>query len=216
MMSPMANPALPTIVLIMGCGAREPAPIANAGSSTMAGFPCGAATIAELAPFEDARCEPNGSCLPGKARRGVGTCTIAASSSFDLDAGRERLTVSEGDRPILSDASPYARTVVFDARIPTPDGIRVGMTGMDLERLVPPFTEIDCTFDDSAWRGYLLCSLRKENHPECDVEEANGSLVVFASDDRILSTRAPIKGDAARAFVRTARVLAVDLGPPCN
>jgi len=80
----------------------------------------------------------------------------------------------------------------------------------------PPFAEIDCTFDDAAWRGHLLCSLRKQNHPECRNEQANGLLVVFTSDDRTLPTQTPIKGDAARAYIRKARILAVDLGPSCD
>lgn len=206
------------IAMVLGCGAREAPTIQNAGPSTVPStFPCGVETIAELSPFDGARCERNGSCLPGKARRGVGTCTIAASSSFDRYAGRERLTVFEGDRAILSeDGSPFTSTVVFDARLPSPEGIQVGMTGNDLEREVPSITKIECTFDDSAWRGYLLCSLLEEHHPECDDDQANGVLVVFGPGSDRRSLPMPIEGSLARAFVRTARILAIDLGPPCD
>ena len=200
-------------IAVIGCGTRAAPAVENVAPSTPVGFPCGAEIIAELSPFEDARCEPKGGCWPGKARNHVGTCSVAASSKFDRYAGRERLTVFEGERAILSeDASPSGETVVFDPRLPSPHGIRVGMTGAEVERAVPSITKIECTFDDSAWRGHLLCSLLETHHPECGNPEANGVLVVFGSS----RTGAPVEGSAARALVRTAPILAIDLGPPCD
>ena len=72
--------------------------------------------------------------------------------------------------------------------------------------------EIECTFDDSAWRGHLYCRLRKASHPECGDPDANGALVVFDSSAR----RGDIAGAAAFEHVRRSRIVAVDLGPSCD
>ena len=204
------------VAVLFGCGARAPVkPIANAPDRHVeVGFPCGAETIYELTPFEPAPCDANGVCSRGRSLRAVGACTVAPSSSFDLYGGRNRLTVLEGGLPILSsDPTPYARTVVFDPRLPH-DGVHVGMTGADLEAVVPPYTEIECSSDDASWRGHLRCHLHKDSDPECDAVEASGLLVVFEPGDR-LPDRA-ITGPAARLLVRARRILAIDLGPSCG
>ena len=194
-------------VLVVGCGGGRSAPTRIEDHA----LPCGVTTIADLSPFEAARCEPNGTCTPGAVRAAVGSCSVAASSSFDLDAGRGRTMVSERGRSILSsDPPPYARRVIFDARVPTPGGIRVGMTGADLERMAP-LAEMACTLDDPGWRGHLLCKVRRPL--DCDAEDANWTLVVF---DPAARTTPPVAGVAARALVRTRRILAIDLGPDCG
>jgi hypothetical protein len=201
------------IALVLGCGAPATPPIGNASPNlpVPATLPCGVSALHELALFDDARCDVNGTCFPGTARRSVGPCTIARSPAFDLDAGRGRHVLLEDGRPILSsDPPPFGRTVVFDARIATPKGLRVGMTGAEIERLVPP-GETTCTVDDSEWRGHLLCRFRDLG--ECDAEDANWLLVVFDPGDRM---PASVRGAAARALVRTRHVLAIDLGPSCG
>lgn len=175
-------------------------------------LPCGAT---ELDPYEPARCSADASCLPSPVRRSVGSCTVAASSSFDLYAGHDRFTIFDGERAILSSgAPPYARRVVFDARVPTPHGIRVGMTGAKIERLLS-YEDIECTRDDPSWRGHALCRIRPPGSKDCGNMDAEVRLVVF-DDDVAEQLAGPISGDAARSLVREHRVAAIDLGPPCT
>ena len=200
-------------IVIAGCQPAAPSntskpAAAPIDSARPAGPPCGGA---RLQLHDDPQCDSKRRCMPGVVRKAAGTCTIVASPAFDLDAGRDRHTLFEGARPILSeDAPPYARRVVFDPRIATPKGLRVGMTGAEIVRLVPE-DETKCAFDESGWEGHLLCRFR--DLTECDAEDANWFLVVFEPGDR---TGAPAIGAAARALIRTRRVLAIDLGPYCG
>ena len=200
------------VALLVGCGAPAAATIDNTSPhAAPTGFPCGVSTRHELAMFDEPVCDAHQVCTPGALRRAVGPCTIAKSSTFDLYAGRDRYTLHEDGRPILSsEPPPSGRTVVFDARIPTPQGIRVGMTGAEVARLVPP-GETECTFDDPGWASHLLCRYR--DLAECDAEDANWFLVVFDPGERKAT---PVVGEAARALVRTRRAIAIDLGPSCD
>ena len=193
------------MLLLAACGSRDTPAILNTAPEKHRGLPCGVAQVGELRAYGEPRCEPDGSCYPGAALSQVGTCTVGPSGTFDRDGGRKRNTIFEDGVPILSsDAPPSARVVVFDPRVPTPHGIRVGMTGTDLERMFPD-QELTC-HDDVAWRGRVLCGVRKDR--ECGAEDANWHLVIFDG--------APTLGLDARAAVRARRIIAVDLGPDCG
>lgn len=204
-----------TLAALLGCGGGASAPIGNTSRApAVAAFPCGVAALYELSPYDVPRCPPSGLCRPGPMRRAVGSCSVVPSSLLDLHQGRGRLSVMEAGRPIVSsDPPPHARTVVFDPRSPTPGDVRVGMTGADLERLVPPFTTIQCRSDDVGWPGQLRCHLGKPSDPECDAVDASGVIVVFEPGAQV---RDPISGAAAQVFVRARRVVAIDLGADCG
>jgi hypothetical protein len=187
-------------LLAVGCGGRPTGavpPIDNIHEAppSSTALPCNATNVAELSPY---------------APRPPGTCTVEASTAFDHRAGEDRRTLFENGRPIeSSSAPPYPRIVVFDARIPTPGGIRVGMTGADLERLHPD-DEMTCTTTDDEWRGRLLCRLRGDT--ECAAEDANWFMLVFETRDAPTNA----SGAAARRLVRARRIIAIDLGPDCG
>ena len=198
------------LLAVVGCSAPSTrSTIANAHTPERTGIPCGVETVHDLDPFDAPRCANDGSCLPGARRHTVGACTVEMSTASDLDGGRRRVTIVESGRPLVSSDS-YQRRVIYDARVPTPSGLRVGMTGADFERAIAQTTgEIECMFDEAAWRGRWWCKLRR--HSECGAEDANWIHVIFAG------ARGPaVKGDLATALVRTLRIVAIDLGPDCG
>ncbi|MDX2090772.1 MAG: hypothetical protein SFX73_23135 [Kofleriaceae bacterium] len=104
--------------------------------------------------------------------------------------------------------------MVFDPRVPTWDGLRVGMTGAELARHVE-YTEIECRRDHTFWPGRMLCALREASHPECDDPDANGPLVVFDLDVAKLAKN-EVSAAEARHVLRDRRIVAIDLGPGCG
>ena len=224
------------LLLLAACPARPtpPAPAKKPAvpapsepePPVVTGMPCGVESFEQLDPYGPPKCDRKGSCLPGSVLSKVGSCKVVPSSAFDLYAGRERSTIYEDGRPILSsDAPPWARTVVFDPRVPTPDDVRVGMTGADLEELFPD-KELVCELDDGGWKGHLLCKV--DTGLECDAEDASWILVIFdargVTPKRVAAAERYDANDvyqpqataAARALVRGRRIVAVDLGPGCG
>lgn len=120
-------------------------PSHRAPATTIETLPCG------LARPEDFESVPLSSAI-------WGTCRVEARGDY-----RE---VFEGDRRVLvgGEAKP---AIALDRRIPGPHGIRVGMTGTQIARVIPTHRWHRC----NAHANVLYCELRRSSAPTiCESE----------------------------------------------
>ncbi len=148
-------------------------------------LPCGAARVEELDPY---------------GKNHVGTCTVESNGPYDelRDNGRLIMRAGEG-KPLTA----------FDARIPGPAGLRVGMTGGDIERQAPAYSHVRCR----AFTSALQCRLsRVVEPPACGAGES-----VHVEFERPVDLRegAEIAGDAAWRLLRSRPIRGVVLSMPC-
>lgn len=130
-----------SLLLITGCWTSAepvtpPPPSPPPSPPVRATLPCGVAGVDELFAFTDH----------------VGTCPVNEVGPFREVMEHGRLVLHHGEaKPAIS----------FDARIPGPHGIRVGMTAREVRKRLPGYRFTGCGADDD----YFKCELRVPGTP---------------------------------------------------
>ena len=150
-------------------------------------LPCGVARVEELNPL---------------GKNHVGTCTVESSGPYDelRDNGRLIMRAGEG-KPLTA----------FDARIPGPAGMRVGMTGGDIERQAPAYSHVRC----HAFASAFQCRLSRVAEPPACGGDPGAAVYVEFERPVDLREGAEIAGDAAWRLLRTRPIIGVVLAMPC-
>jgi hypothetical protein len=175
-------------LVLVACG-QTPPPIKNRSPPPVPNaLPCGASTLAELDP--------------GKPR--TSSCTLGEHGLY------------EGGKLIMK-SETHGALIAFDPRVPGPQGIRVGHTGRDVERLAPAYVDIKCSEQDAM----TMCLLESPRDQElaCDNAGVGGITLYFefVREARVPCCNYALVGARAREVLRDRKVVAVQVrGPECT